>query len=70
MGSSKGWTPEESVAACRAYVAASEDPISGSGKKKELFKKQVLAAYNRLMDTVKQRNDNVEYNERSGEAIV
>lgn len=51
-------------------VRASEDPTSGSGKEREVFRAQVSAAYATIMETVKRRNGNVEYGDRCAEAIV
>ena len=70
MGSGKGWTATESVAACRAYIMASEDPIAGSGKKKELFHKQILSQYKSIMEDVQQRNPDTDYVARTGDAIA
>lgn len=70
MGAGKGWSPEETLTACRAYVGASEDPLSGSGKKKELFQRQVQHIYVGFMVDVKKRNAQMNYGERTGDAIV
>lgn len=70
MGVGKGWAAEESVAACRAYVAASEYPTSGSGKRRNLFRSQVSEAYNKFMQYVKRRNPSILYPDRTGDTII
>ena len=42
MGTSKGWTSAETVAACQDYISASEDPRCRSGKKKINFIEKCL----------------------------
>lgn len=69
MGTGKGWSTEETVSACIAYVSASEDPRSGNGKKRDLFVSQILAIYVKKMDDVRCKQPLVSYPERTGEAI-
>lgn len=49
MRSGLGWSQMETCFVCKSYTAASEDPRKGSGKKKEVFAKRVLEAYNKLV---------------------
>lgn len=70
MGSGRGWTTEETVAACQAYVSASEDPRSGNGKKKDLFSAQVLECYKNFMKEVTHKNPRFNYPDRTGDAII
>lgn len=71
MGAGKGWSQEETSAACKAYVTASEDPRRGSGKKKEVFTAQVLEIYQNIVKSVVEENaDGRSYPSRSGDAVM
>lgn len=70
MGSGKGWKSEETVAACKAYVSASEDPRNGNGKKKDVFANQVLEFYKCYIAEVKTKNTQVAYSDCIGEAVM
>lgn len=69
MGTGKGWSAEESAAACKAYIKASEDSRQGSGKKKDVFEGEVLVAYTELL-TAMLEDDEKSYTERTGDAII
>lgn len=69
IGAGKRWKSENSVAACRLYVATSEDPYSGSWTKKDLFQSHVLHAYNSFMTDEKRQNPAIMYPEMTGEAV-
>ena len=70
MGSGKGWTATESVAACRAYIVTSEGPVAGSGQEKVLFHKQILPQYKIIMEDAQQRNPDTDNVARTGDAIA
>jgi len=70
MGSGKGWTAQETVAACKAYVSASEDPRNGNGRKKDVFANQVLDCYKRYMTKVKHNDPQVTFSDRTADAVM
>ena len=45
MGKGKSYLPEEDVALCRAWIRASENPITGSEQKAETFWRSVYARF-------------------------
>ena len=69
MGSGKGWSNFETVAACKAFVAASEDPKSGAGKKKEEFH-EILNVLNNIVNDEKARERGFKPPPRTGSAIL
>jgi hypothetical protein len=48
MGKGKAYTVVEDQHLCTAWVATSEDPITGTGQKKDAFWKSIMAAFQRL----------------------
>ena len=70
MGAGKGWSKEETVLARKAFHSSSEDPRSGSGKKKDRFAAQVLEVYNTLLKDLAEQNRNITYHERTAEAVI
>jgi hypothetical protein len=48
MGKGKAYTAVEDQHLCTAWVATSEDPITGTGQKKDAFWKSIMAAFQRL----------------------
>jgi hypothetical protein len=71
MGTGKGWSEKESLLACKAFVAASEDPTHGNGKKRESFAGEVLNHYERLWKELRAEepvHDDLE--KRSGDAVL
>ena len=70
MGTGKGWSQEESLLACRAHQAASEDPRKRSGKKKNLFNAQVIDNYVTLLQTLRAETLNVSFPDRIGQVIA
>lgn len=70
MGSNRGWVSAETVAACRAFLSASQDPRRGTGKKKDLLVKKCHKRYVELMNGIKSTNKDVNYPDRSGEAVI
>lgn len=65
MGTGKGWSSEESVVACRAFVAASEDPRRGSSKKKEVLLGQIHQHFKRIS-----AERNIQVQDRTPEAVM
>ena len=49
-------------------MVAFEDPIAGSGKKKELFHKHVLSLYKSTMEDVKKKSPDTDYAASTGDA--
>lgn len=68
MGQGRGWSQIETLNACKAYTAASEDPRRGSGKKKEVFAKQAQVVYDELRAKEKEEREE-ELNCRTSDAI-
>jgi hypothetical protein len=48
MGKGKAYTVTEDNHLCTAWVATSEDLITGTGQKKDAFWKSIMAAFQRL----------------------
>lgn len=69
MGHGRGWSQVETMYACKAFTAASEDPRRGSDKKRGLFYKQVLEAYENMTNPLKQASPN-DFSTRSGDAVA
>ncbi len=72
MGAGKGWSNEENVLACKSYLAHSSDPDKGSGKKPDVFHKEVEETYVRLRDELIAVEPDLRHslNMRSGRAIA
>ena len=70
MGSGKGWSTFETVAACKAFVAASEDPKSGAGEKKEKFQGEILNVFNNIVNDEKERDKGFPPPQRTESAIL
>ncbi len=50
MGKGKAYTAAEDQHLCTAWVATSEDPITGTGQKKDAFWKSIMAAFSAYLD--------------------
>lgn len=70
MDAGRGWTTEESVSACCAYLTASEDPFSGNGKKKEVFRLQMCKAYEDILEKLREKETGLRFASRTGDAII
>ena len=49
MPRGSAWTQQEDETLCRAWLAASEDPITGTGQKKDTFWSSILRNFNSLL---------------------
>jgi len=49
MGTGRGWTDEERVALCKAYVSTSLDPVKGADQSGPTFWALVVAAWKGLL---------------------
>lgn len=58
------------MAAWKGLLAVFENPIGISGKRRTAFASQVLLSYQGFMSDVKKENEEVDYVERTGEAVV
>lgn len=56
--------------ACTAYIAASEDPSRGNGKKKEVFIGQILDTFTKFCEEKIKNNPGLSFHQRTGEAIL
>jgi hypothetical protein len=52
MGKGKAYTAAEDQHLCTAWVASSEDPITGTGEKKDAFWKSITATFQRQFGQV------------------
>ena len=54
MGKGKAYTAAEDQHLCTAWVITSEDPITGTGQKKDAFWKSIMATFQRLSGPVEE----------------
>jgi len=54
MGKGKAYTAAEDQHLCTAWVITSEDPITGTGQKKDAFWKSITATFQRLSGPVEE----------------
>lgn len=63
------WSTEETVAAFKTFIEASEDPRSGNGKSKDILVAQALGYYVKTMEQMRRGNPQMRYPDHTVDAV-